>query len=99
MEIVDMVITQIRCSGPKSRSVNIFSAAGFGPKPGCWEIRFRQMSSESYTIKETHKQDSLLDTIFNHIFYFGPPGKYLYLSPQHLLHVGRRSRPRCSRFS
>ena len=41
----------------------------------------------------------LLDTIFNCIFYFGPPGKHLYLSPQNQLHVGRRSRPTCSRFS
>ena len=31
----------------------------------------------SYTIIEAHKQYSLLDTIFNHIFYLGPPGKYL----------------------
>ena len=52
-----------------------------------------------YTINEAHKQYSLLDTIFNYIFYLGPPGKYLYLSPQNLLHVGRRSRPTCSRFS
>ena len=52
-----------------------------------------------YTIKEAHKQYSLLDTIFNYIFYFGPPGKHLYLSPQNPLHVGRLSRPTCSRFS
>ena len=25
-----------------------------------------------------HKQYSLLDTIFDYIFHFGPPGKYLY---------------------
>ena len=48
---------------------------------------------------ETQEQHSLLDTIFDYIFSFGPPGKYLYLSPQNLLHVGRRSRPTCSRFS
>ena len=41
-----------------------------------------------------HKQYSLLDTIFNYIFHFGPPGKYLYLSHKHRLSVGRRSRPR-----
>ena len=52
-----------------------------------------------YTINEIHKQYNLLDTIFNYIFYFGPPGKHLYLSPQNPLHVGRRSRPTCSRFS
>ena len=51
------------------------------------------------TRNEAHKQYSLLDTIFNYIFYLGPPGKYLYLSPKNPLHVGRRSRPTCSRFS
>ena len=30
-----------------------------------------------YTVNEAHKQYSLLDTIFNYIFYFGPPGKHL----------------------
>ena len=30
-----------------------------------------------YTINEAHKQYSLLDTIFNYIFYLGPPGKHL----------------------
>ena len=52
-----------------------------------------------YTINEAHKQYSLLDTIFNYILYLQPLGKYLYfLSPQNPLHVGRRSRPTCSRF-
>ena len=70
------------------------------PKPGCWEIGFRQISlKKCYTINEIHKQYSLLDTILNYIFYLGPPGKYLYLSPQDPLHVGRWSRPTCSRFS
>ena len=44
-----------------------------------------------YTRNEAHKQYSLLDTIFNYIFYLGPPGKYLYLSPQNPLHVGREA--------
>ena len=35
-----------------------------------------------WTINEAHKQYSLLDTIFNYIFYLGPPGKHLYLSPK-----------------
>jgi hypothetical protein len=35
-----------------------------------------------YTINETHKQYCSLGTIFNYIFYLGPPGGYLYLSPQ-----------------
>ena len=35
-----------------------------------------------YLINEAHKQYSLLDTIFNYIFYFGPPGKHLYLCPK-----------------
>ena len=34
-----------------------------------------------------------------HFCYLGDPGKHLYLSPQILLHVGRRSQPTCSRFS
>ena len=53
----------------------------------------------SFTRNEAQEQPSLLDTIFDYIFYFGPPGKYLYLSPQNLLHVGRRSQPTCSTFS
>ena len=52
-----------------------------------------------YTINEAHKQYSLLDTMLNYILYFGPPGKHLSSSPQNPLHVGRRSRPTCSRFS
>ena len=50
------------------------------------------------TRNEAKEQHSLLHTIFDYIFYFGPPGKYLYLSPQNLLHVGRRSRPTCRKF-
>ena len=34
-----------------------------------------------------HKPYSLLDTIFNNSFHFGPPGKYLYLSPKNRLSV------------
>ena len=30
---------------------------------------------------EAQEQYSLIDTIFNYIFDFGSPGKYLYLSP------------------
>ena len=63
---------------------------GFGPFP--WKYN-------SFTRNEAQEQHSLLDTIFDYIFYFGPPGKYLYLSPQNPLHVGQRSRPTCSRFS
>ena len=62
----------------------------FGRLP--WKFKF-------YTINEAHKQSSLLDKLFNYIFYFGPPGKHLYLSPQNPLHVGRRSRPTYNRFS
>ena len=53
----------------------------------------------SFTRNEAQEQHSLLDTIFHYIFCFGPLGKYLYLSLQNPLHVGRRSRPTCSRFS
>ena len=55
---------------------------GFGPFP--WK-------SNSFTRNEAQEQHSLLDTIFDYIFDFGPPGKYLYLSPRTLLHVGQRS--------
>ena len=41
---------------------------GFGPFP--WK-------SNSFTRNEAQEQHSLLDTIFDYIFYFGPPGKYL----------------------
>ena len=41
---------------------------------------------------------SRLDTIFNYIIYFGPSGKYVYLSPKHRLSIGLRSRPLGSRF-
>ena len=49
-------------------------------------------------INEAHKQYSLLNTIFNYIFYLGPPGKYLQTSQENLLHVGRLRRPTCSGF-
>ena len=45
-----------------------------------------------YVEIEAREQYSLIDTIFNYIFDFGPPGKYLYLSPKNS--VGRLSRPR-----
>ena len=48
---------------------------------------------------EAQEQYSLIDTIVYYTFDFGPPGKYLYLSPKNPLSVGRRSRPRDSRFS
>ena len=41
---------------------------GFGTFP--WK-------SNSFTRNEAQEQHSLLDTIFDYIFYFGPPGKYL----------------------
>ena len=50
-------------------------------------------NSKIYVGIAVHEQYSLLDTIYNYIFHFGPPGKHLYLSPQNSLHVGR------SRFS
>ena len=34
---------------------------------------------------EAQEQYSLIDTLFDYIFDFGPPGKYLYLSPQNPL--------------
>ena len=48
-------------------------------KPGCFYIGFQQISFKIklYTINEAHKQYSLLDTIVNYIFDFGPPGKHL----------------------
>ena len=40
-----------------------------------------------YTINEAHKQYSILDTLFNYIFYFGPPRKHLCKSQENLLRV------------
>ena len=51
---------------------------GLGPFP--WK-------SNLFTRNEAQEQHSLLDTIFDYIFDFGPPGKYLYVSPQNLLYV------------
>ena len=50
------------------------------PKPGYKEMGFRQISLKIYILFhiETHKQYSLLDTIFDYIFYFGPQGKYFF---------------------
>ena len=45
-----------------------------------------------------HEQCSLLDTIFNYILYFGPPGKYLYLSTKDRLSVGQWSRSQIVEF-
>ena len=52
-------------------------------------FRFRPTAMEIWFFNrnEAQEQHSLLDTIFDNIFDFGPPGKYLYLSPQNLLHV------------
>ena len=65
---------------PVRMLVRMFGKWVFGRFP--WKFIF-------YTINEAHKQYNILDTIFNYIFYFGPPGKHLYLSPQNPLHVGR----------
>ena len=43
-----------------------------------------------YTTNEAHEQYSVLDTMFNYIFYLGPLGKYLYLRPQNPLRVAGR---------
>ena len=70
-----------------------YTQCGLGPKSGCWKIGFRYMSLkifELYIMNEAHKQYSLLDTICTcgYIRAFGAPGKYLYVSPLNLLHVG-----------
>ena len=41
---------------------------GFGSFP--WKHNY-------FARNEAQEQPSLLDTIFDYIFYFGPPGKYL----------------------
>ena len=66
------------------------------PKPGCCKIGFRQISLNIYILylDEAPKQYSILETVFDYIFHFGPPGKHQYLSPTNRLSVGRRSRPR-----
>ena len=43
-------------------------------------LRFCLISLDIYFLfarNEAQEQHSLLDTIFDYIFYFGPPGKYL----------------------
>ena len=55
----------------------------------------RQISLQIYILypNEAHKQYSLLDTIFDYIFYFGPPGTHFYLSPQnHYMSAGEADR-------
>ena len=42
-----------------------------------------------HTINEGCKQYSLLHTMFDYVFYCGPPGKHLYSSPPNQLHVGQ----------
>ena len=78
-----------------------FTPPRLSPKQdvGKWVFGRFPSKFKLYTINEAHKQYSLLDTIFHYMFYLGPPGKYLYLSPQNPLHVGRGSRPTCSGFS
>ena len=58
---------------------------GFGCIPGYFLVnldlfRFGPISLEVYlfTRNEAQEQHSLLDTIFDYIFDFGPPGKYQY---------------------
>ena len=62
-------------------------------KPGCWEICLRHISLQMkfYITKETHKQYSLLDTVFDYILYFGPPRKHPYSRSPHPSHVGQRN--------
>ena len=69
-------------------------------KPWCWEIGFRHISLIFifYTINAAHRQYSLSDTIFNYIFYLGPPGTPPNLSAQNTLHVGRRNQPKSNDF-
>ena len=69
--------------GPSKKSeyllVNL-DFLGFGPFP--W-------MSNAFTRNEAQEQHSLLDTIFDYILYFGPLGKYLYLSPKtHYMSAG-----------
>ena len=52
-------------------------------------VEFCRYFFKFYSINEAHKEYSLLDTISNYIFYFGPPGKHLQTSQENLLHVGR----------
>ena len=55
-------------------------------KKNAWKFIF-------YTITEAHKQYSLLDAIFNYIFYFGPPGKNLSKNQENLLLTCRPASP------
>ena len=51
-----------------------------------------------YIINEAHKQYGLLATMFNYIFYFGPPGKYPEQNRENRLSLGRLRRPTDSGF-
>ena len=66
-----------RCDGLMAAATQVRLVA----KPGCNGIGFRQISLKMYIyiINEARKQYSLLDTIFNYIFYLGPPEKYLHV--------------------
>ena len=69
-------------------------------KSRMFSIGFRTFSGNCliHTRNRSHKQYSLSDTIFNYMFYFGPPGKHLSKSAENLLHVSRLRRPTCSGF-
>ena len=60
--------TSVRCSYCSFLLVNLDSFEGFG--------RFGE-TVQMYIKIEAQEHYSLIDTIFNYIFDFGPPGKYL----------------------
>ena len=77
-----MIILILRDKPATQPSIeNIFwvlvSEPGFFLGLGAFPWKFN-----SSTRNEAKERHSLLDTMFDYICYFGPPGKYLYLSPQ-----------------
>ena len=56
-------------------------AADVGPRSGVTITHFRVLAdwenAKIYTGIAVHNQYRLLDTTFNYILYFGPPGKYV----------------------
>ena len=55
-------------------------------------------TKKNYIKIEAQEQYSLIDTICNYIFDFGPPGKYLQNSREYRLSIGRLRRPTDSGF-
>ena len=72
---------------------------GCYPEQGTGDFWWSWEESDSYVGIAVHDHYSPLETMFICIIHFGPPEKYLQSSRYNSSSVGRRSRPRDSRFS